>query len=346
MTTMTNRQWLLRRRPEGLPKPQDFELRTEGDPAEPLENGQIRIRNLLFLCAPTMRNWMDETGNSLYPSIPLGSPVMAPAAARVVASKDPRYPVGSRVTTISSWQDYETIDAQARTVQLVPAGMTAVEAMGVFGLNSLTAYFGLLRVGKPQPGETLVVSGAAGSTGSIAAQIGKIKGCRVIGIAGGSTKCQWLIDECGLDAAIDYRAEDVEARLRELCPDGIDVFFDNVGGEILQAAIENMARFGRIVLCGQIASYNNGEPAEGPRNMMRLIYGSIVMQGFLMGDYRAEVPSALAELEPWIRKGRIVARVDVRSGFEELPEIYTSLFTGANEGTLMALIDQDAYASR
>lgn len=285
-----------------------------------------------------MRNWMDPPGNSLYPSLPLGEPVMAPAGCEVIASARPGVPVGSRLTTFASWQDYERVGA-GHEVTLLPAGLDIVQAMGVLGLNTLTAYFGLLRVGRPAAGETLVVSGAAGSTGSIAAQIGKLKGCRVIGIAGGAQKCDWLTRELGLDGAIDYKSGDVLARLRALCPGGVDVFYDNVGGDILQAAIEVMARKGRIVLCGQIASYNAIGQANGPRNMMRLVYGSITMQGFLQGDYADEVPTALDELRTWLAAGLLKARVDARRGFLQIPETFSALFRGENEGTLLALVD-------
>ncbi|MDB6001725.1 MAG: NADP-dependent oxidoreductase, partial [Rhizobacter sp.] len=280
-----NRQWLLRRRPQGPATVADFEYReTQVPGAHDLAPGELLLRNRAFLCAPTMRNWMEPPGNSLYPSLPIGEPVMAPAGCEVVASARAGVAVGSLVTSFTSWQDFTRVGA-GHAVTPVPAGLSLTEAMGVLGLNTLTAYFGLLRVGRPAAGETLVVSGAAGSTGAIAAQIGKLKGCRVIGIAGGASKCAWLTDELGLDGAVDYKAGNVEGQLRALCPQGVDVFFDNVGGEILQAAVEVMARKGRIVLCGQIATYNNGGPAPGPRNMMRLVYGSITMQGFLQGDY-------------------------------------------------------------
>ena len=285
-----------------------------------------------------MRNWMDPPGNSLYPSIPLGEPVLAPSAGTVVASAHPDFVPGARVTTLSSWQDHEIIDGAARSIRAIPDAISTLDAMGRFGLNPLTGYFGMLRVGQPKAGETVVVSGAAGSTGSTAAQVARIAGCRVIGIAGGQDKCDWLTSECGIDAAINYKSENVEQRLAELCPRGIDVFYDNVGGEILQAAVENMARHGRIVLCGQIASYNDGSTPEGPRNMMRLIYGSVRMQGFLMGDYAAEVPAAIAELDVWGRAGSISYREDVRAGFDQIPETFGALFDGSNRGTLLASI--------
>lgn len=337
---MINRQWLLRRRPTGAATRDDFDYRETAVPGQPLGEGQILLRNEIFLCAPTMRNWMDPPGNNLYPSIPLGEPVLAPSAGTVVASAHPDFVPGERVTTLSSWQDYEVIDGAARAIRTIPDRLSTIDAMGRFGLNPLTGYFGMLRVGQPVAGETVVVSGAAGSTGSTAVQVARIVGCRVIGIAGGRDKCDWLVNECAIDAAIDYKSEDVEQRLAELCPGGIDIFYDNVGGDILQAAVENMARHGRIVLCGQIASYNDGRTPEGPRNMMRLIYGSIRMQGFLMGDYAAEVPAALVELESWTKAGLIEYREDVRGGFDRIPETFGALFDGSNRGTLLASIDE------
>lgn len=334
-----NRQWLLRRRPQGPLVAADLEYRETPapDPAS-LRPGELILRNRIFMCAPTMRNWMEAPGNSLYPSIPLGNPVMAPAGCEVIASARVGVPVGSEVTTLASWQDFEKVAAD-HPVTPVLAGLKLTDVMGPLGLNARTAYFGLLRVGQPKQGETLVVSGAAGSTGAITAQIGKIVGCRVIGIAGGDAKCRMLTEKLQLDGAVDYRSGRVEADLKAMCPDGIDIFYDNIGGEILQAAIENMARFGRIVLCGQIAGYNDGGPVQGPNNMMRLIYGSIRMQGFLEGDYLSEVVEAVDQLRRWIDEGKIRHREDIRQGFMNLPEIFNALFDGSNEGTLLALID-------
>lgn len=341
----TNRQWILRARPQGHMRVEDFELKNVPAPTGDVGAGEIRIRNVAFLCAPTMRNWMDPPGNSFYPSVPLGEVMLAPAVGRVVASGDPDYPVGTRVYTISSWQDYATIATGAGLpLHALPDGLSFLEGIGRYGLNPLTAYFGLLDVGQPRSGETLVVSGAAGSTGSTAAQIGKIKGLRVIGIAGGAAKCAWLRDECGLDATVDYKAEPVEERLAALCPDGIDVFYDNVGGEILQAAVNNMAPFGRIVLCGQIASYDEGRQPEGPRNMMRLIYGSIRMQGFLCGNYADRFDAAVTDLKAWTAAGRIAYREDLHHGFENLPSAFATLFSGANQGTLLVQVADEAEA--
>lgn len=340
--TIKNRQWLLRRRPEGKASRDDFTFRETELKQPELKDGEVQVRNMAFLCAPTIRNWMDPPGNSLYPSIPLGDPVMGPSASRVIASAHPAYPVGARITTISSWQDYDVVEPDTCPTQFIPEGLSFLDALGVFGLNGLTGYFGMLEVGQPENGETVVVSGAAGSAGSVAAQIAKIKGCMVVGIAGGKEKCDWLVNECGIDACIDYKHESIQTRLQELCPNGIDVFFDNVGGTVLQAAVENMAEFGRIVLCGQIASYNDGETPEGPRNMMRLIYGGIRMQGFLTGHYADKFDEAVRHIQQWEKQGRIKHREDIREGFEALPEVFNALFDGTNKGTLIVKVNGEA----
>jgi NADPH-dependent curcumin reductase CurA len=272
-------------------------------------------------------------------------PVLATTAGRVVASADERFPIGSRVTMIGHWQEYDVVNSAVWPVRAVPEGQDLIEAMGPMGMNALTAYFGVTDVGRPKAGETMLVSGAAGSTGSVAAQIGRIMGCRVVGIAGGPEKCAWLIDELGLDAAIDYRKGNLVEQVRDVCPEGIDVFYDNVGGDVLQAAVENMNKFGRIVLCGQIAAYNGSEPVQGPTNMMRLIYGSVTMQGFLLGDYEADLPRARTDLSTWMAEGRLSHREDVRTGFENIPAVFGEIFTGGNEGTLLIVTDDDAYAT-
>jgi NADPH-dependent curcumin reductase CurA len=309
--------------------------------ANSLSAGQILVHHSVFLHAPTMRNWMDTPGNNYYPSVDLGSPMLATSAGKVIASADDRFPPGTRVTTIGFWQDYSIIDATVMPVRPVRDDMTLVEAMGPVGMNALTAYMGMIEVGQPQAGETVVVSGAAGSTGSVAGQIARILGCRVIGIAGSPDKCAYLVEELGFDAAIDYRVEDVQVRMAALAPGGIDVFFDNVGGSILQAAVENIAKFGRIVLCGQISGYDGSTPIPGPSNMMRLVYGSVRMQGFLLGDYEAKIPAARDQLWEWVVSGQLRHREDIRRGFENLPTTFGDLSRGANEGTLLVVTDED-----
>lgn len=339
---IVNRQWLLERRPVGTAVPGDFRYHEEPLAPAKLLAGQIAIKNVAFGLAPTMRNWMDPPSNGLYPSIPIGAPVLCPSGGLVTASADPRFPIGSRVTAISSWQDHDVIDTVARSVRPVLDGTTWAEAMGPLGMNALTAYFGVTAVGRPQAGETMLVSGAAGSTGSVAAQIGRISGCRVVGVAGGSGKCAWLREACGIDAVIDYRLGDLDQQIAAACPDGIDVFYDNVGGPVLQTAVEAMNRHGRIVLCGQIAGYDSSRPIPGPTNMMRLIYGAITMQGFLLGDFERDVPAAHRQLATWLREGLLAHREDVRQGFHALPDAFGALFRGTNSGTLLVTADEDA----
>ena len=215
---------------------------------------------------------------------------------------------------------------------MVPPGIPLTWPLSVLGITGLTAYFGLLDIGEPKAGETVLVSGAAGATGSIAAQIARVKGCRVIGVAGGPQKCAWLRDEARLDGAIDYKSEDVRARVKALCPDGVDVFFDNVGGEILEAALAQLARFGRIVVCGAISRYNASGPPSGPRNYTNLIIKRGKMQGFIVLDYAKRFREAQAALLQWVGSGEIVFREDVQEGFERAPETFLRLFSGANQG--------------
>lgn len=335
-----NRQWLLESRPSSTLSLEHFEYREQKFAPPHLEAGQVLVRNLVLSCAPTIRNWMNEGQRSYRSSIPLGEPVVGPACAQVVASNDRRFVPGSLLIGVSRWEDYSVIqpDAAFAPVLEVPAGVTPIDALGVYGLNSLTAYFGLLKVGRAAAGETVVVSGASGAVGSIAVQLAKIKGCRVIGIAGGRNKCQWLLEACGADGAIDYKSDDVSAALAELAPKGVDVFFDNVGGELLQTLVDRMAVHGRIVVCGQISAYDSATPAPGPRDMMRVVYQRLTIQGFVLGDFVAQAPAARAELMRWVEERKIVRHEDVRSGFAVLPAAFLELFSGTNRGGLLVEI--------
>ncbi|WP_354116578.1 MULTISPECIES: NADP-dependent oxidoreductase [unclassified Bradyrhizobium] len=342
-TEAINRQWILTGPPHDRLTLDNFGYRESSIPDLPLRDGQVRIRNVAFRCAPTMRNWMEEGGNGGYPSMPVGEPVIGPTAGLVLESANSDFRVGDRLQVLSSWQDYAVLTAaELGSATKIPIGTTYLDALGRYGLNPLTAYFGLLRVGEPKPGETLVVSAAAGSTGSIVAQIGKIKGMRVIGIAGGVAKCDWLHRECRVDATIDYKTESVARRLEILAPGGIDIYYDNVGGEILQAAVNNMAHFGRIVLCGQISTYDTGKQPEGPRNMMRLIYRSIRMQGFLCSQFQHLFAEAIEDLRGWTQNGKLVHREHTHTGFELLPIAFLSLLDGTNEGTVLVETDKGA----
>jgi hypothetical protein len=223
-------------------------------------------------------------------------------------------------------------------MQAVPAGISPEDAVSVFGITGLTAYFGLLDVGKPKAGETVVVSGAAGATGSVVGQIARILGCRVVGIAGGPEKCRWLVSELGFDAAVDYKREDVGTALAAACPKGIDVYFDNVGGEILDAVLLQINRHARISLCGAISTYTHETPPPGPRHLIQLVVKHGFMEGFLVLDYAARFPEAIAALAKWKAEGKLRSKVDVVDGLENTPAAYRRLFTGGNTGKLLVRV--------
>lgn len=336
---MHNRQWLLKQRPVGSLRLDNFEFREREIQAPELAPGQVLVRNLVFNCAPTMRNWLNDAKRSYRIPVALGEPIIGPACAQVVKSAHPRFAAGALLVGVSTWQDYSILEPDSAPTPVIPVSsdITPTDALGIYGLNSLTAYFGLLRIGKPKPGETLVVSAAAGSVGSMVVQLGKLHGCRVIGIAGGHDKCDWLMNTCGI-AAIDYKTNNLADRLARLAPHGVDVFFDNVGGTMLQTVTEHMAVHGRIVLCGQVSAYDSDQPAPGPRDMMLLVYRRLLMQGFVLGDFLEEVEAARAELMNWVAAGKIQRRDDVRSGFVGLPAAFLDLFAGKNTGALLVKV--------
>jgi NADPH-dependent curcumin reductase CurA len=324
-----NRKWLLRSRPEGMVDRANFEWREESRPE--IRDGQFLVRNLWLSCDPAQRAWMEI--DTYIPKIPLGEVMYALSAGEVVESKHPGFQKGDRVTGSWGWQDYAATDGSGLLAAMkIPPGVDYPMALSLFGVTGLTAYFGLLDVGAPKPADTVVVSGAAGSTGSFAAQIAKIKGCRVIGIAGGEKKCAWLTKELGLDAAIDYRKGAVGARLRELAPRGIDVYFDNVGGEILDAVLANLAVGARIALCGAISGYNDLRHTVGLTNTTNLIVKCGTMRGFLVMQFAARYGAAIAELAEWAAAGKIKSEVDVVEGLENAPAALRRLFAGENLG--------------
>jgi NADPH-dependent curcumin reductase CurA len=323
-----NRQWLLARRPQGLVHPDDF--RWNEAPVPELAEGQVLVRNLYLSCDPTQRSWM--AGRTYMPAVKIGEVMRSFAGGEVRASRNPAIEEGQLVYGMFGWQDYCAAGpGDLFEMVKVPAGVPLDAALGVLGLTGLTAYFGLLDVGAPKRGETVVVSGAAGATGSVAGQIAKARGCRVVGIAGGREKCDYLAS-IGFDAAIDYKTDNVMTRLRETCPQGIDVFFDNVGGRILDAALMHLAMHARVVLCGSISGYCEVTPPEGPRNYMQLLVRRSRMEGFVMTDFNQRVPEAQAALSAWLRDGSIRHRSDVIEGLENAPAALVRLFTGENRG--------------
>jgi NADPH-dependent curcumin reductase CurA len=339
---IVNRQWLLKERPRGAVEQQHFERAESPLPEPDLAAGQVLVKTLMLGFDPAMRGWLDDAPSYL-PPVAIGEPMRASGVGQVITSQNPSLPVGTLVQGLLNWQDFSIADpASAIPPTALPTGTPPNLALSVFGGTSLTAYFGLLDVGQPQPGDTVLVSGAAGATGSVVAQIARLMGCRVIGIAGGQEKCQWLRNECKLDAVIDYKQEALPQRIAQLCPNGVNVFFDNVGGNTLEAGIGQMADFGRIVLCGAISGYNEAAPAPGPNNLMLLITRRIRMQGFIMIDYIDRVAEAIDALTGWVMNGEIVWREDIQEGFENIPATLQRLFDGRNVGKqLLKLADPD-----
>jgi NADPH-dependent curcumin reductase len=329
--TALNAQWRLAARPVGLPKASDWEYVEE--PALEPEEGQFQVEVEYLSLDPAMRGWMNEA-RSYVPPVGIGEVMRAGAIGRVTSSRNADYEVGERVSGMFGVQRYAVSDGGGVRVvdtTLAPAPVH----LGVLGMTGLTAYFGLLDLGRPEPGQTVVVSGAAGAVGSVVGQIARVKGCRAIGIAGGPEKCAWLVDELGFDAAIDYKAGELRAGLRQYAPDGVDVYFDNVGGETLDEVLRRIARGARVVICGAISQYNATEP-RGPVNYMQLLVQRASMAGFLVFDFAARYPEAIRQLAEWLNAGELQSREDVvRGGLEQFPEVFLRLFRGENTGKLI-----------
>ncbi len=326
-----NHQFRLAARPEAMVGPEHFDYVEEQLPE--LTDGQVLIKTAYISLDPAMRGWMSE-GRSYIPPVQIGEVMRAGTVGEVVESKGQKFAVGDHVTGWLGVQEYAVCDENA--VFKVDAGEIPLTTfLGALGMPGITAYFGLLDVGAPKEGETVVVSGAAGAVGSVVGQIAKIKGCRVVGIAGGPDKCAWIVDELGFDAAIDYKGEDVGDALRKHCPEGVDVYFDNVGGDILDAALARLARGARVVICGAISQYNKMTSMSGPSNYMSLLVNRARMEGFVVIDYMGRASEAVAEMAGWIAAGKLVAREDVVEGFESFPHALQKLFRGENVGKLV-----------
>jgi len=330
---MINTQWVLASRPVGMVAASNFERREVPVP-EPAE-GELLVHNLYLSLDPAMRGWISDA-RSYMPPVAIGEVMRGGCVAEVLDSRHAAFSPGELVFGMFGWQDYAV--SEGTGVLRVPEDVGPTLALGALGWTSLTAYFGLAEIGKPAPGETVVVSGAAGATGSVVGQLARLRGARVIGIAGGPEKCDWVTRELGFDAAIDYRSEDVRARLKEQCPDGIDVYWDNVGGEILEAALGRLAVHARVVYCGAISSYNASSPPPGPRNYMQVLIRRARVEGFLVFDYVDRIDEALAELVPLVRSGQLRYREDIREGLDSAPAALGDLFTGANDGKLIVRV--------
>ena len=331
MSTPINHQYRLAARPVGLPTRESWH-RTEEAVRDPGE-GEVLVRTHYLSLDPAMRGWMNE-GKSYVPPVGIGEVMRAGGVGEVLASKHPNFQPGEYVSGTLGIQEYAT-QPGAQLTKIDPSIAELPVYLGVLGMPGMTAYFGLLDVGQPKSGETVVVSGAAGAVGTVVGQIAKIKGCRVVGIAGGPEKCDYLVKELGFDAAVDYKAGELKTRLREVCPKGVDVYFDNVGGEILDTVLTRLARKARIVICGAISQYNSTTGVRGPSNYMSLLVNRARMEGMVVFDYAEQYPEATREMAGWLASGKLKSREDIVRGLDTFPETLLKLFRGENTGKLV-----------
>jgi NADPH-dependent curcumin reductase len=327
---LVNHQFRLAARPTGMPDRSNWEQTEE--PVPDPSDGEAVVKVLYLSLDPAMRGWMNDT-RSYVPPVGIGEVMRAIGVGEVVASNDPGLSEGDHVTGLFGIQEYAVLPGAALT-KLDPELAPLPVYLNTLGMPGMTAYFGLLDVGKVEEGDTVVVSGAAGAVGATVGQIAKIKGARAVGIAGGPEKCKLLLDEYGYDAAIDYKSEDVPAALKRDCPDRVDVYFDNVGGEILDAVLARLARGARVAICGAVSQYNN-PVMRGPSNYMSLLVNRATMQGFLVFDYANRYGDAAREMGGWMAEGKLKSREDVVEGLDTFPETLLKLFKGENTGKLV-----------
>jgi NADPH-dependent curcumin reductase CurA len=327
-----NHQVRLAARPSGLPKHSDWELTEEPIPTPGA--GELVAAVSHISVDPAMRSWMNAGASYIEP-VDIGTVMRAAGVGRVLASEHPQFETGDHVYGVFGVQEYALSDGSG-VMKIDPSLAPAPTYLGTLGLSGLTAYFGLLDVGRLKEGDTVVVSGAAGAVGSVAGQIAKLKGAHVIGIAGGEGKCRWLVDDLGFDAAIDYKAQDVRGALRESARDGVDVYFDNVGGEILDAVLTRLARGARVVICGAVSQYNATDGVRGPSNYLSLLVARASMTGMVIFDYAPRFREAAGELGSWMADGRLISREDIlEGGVQTFPDALLRLFAGENMGKLV-----------
>jgi NADPH-dependent curcumin reductase CurA len=331
----TSRQFRLAARPVGLPSPSDWEYREEplGDPGE----GELLVAVSHISLDPAMRGWMNDARSYIAP-VGLGEVMRAGGVGEVLVSNHPGFAVGDHVSGAFGVQSHAISDGKG-VIKVDPALAPLPVYLGVLGMTGMTAYFGLLDVGHPEPGQTVVVSGAAGAVGGVVGQIAKIKGCRAVGIAGGAEKCRHVVEDLGFDACIDYKDGDVAAGLREHCPDRIDVYFDNVGGEILDACLARLALHARVVICGAISQYNATDKITGPSNYLSLLVSRASMTGMVVFDYADRYAEAAREMAGWMAEGRLRSEVDIVTGLQTFPDALLRLFRGENTGKLVLQVD-------
>ncbi len=328
-----NRRLVLAQRPSGLVGAETTRLETEQLPD--LQDGEALVRVRYLSIDPTIRTWMDDAPGYL-PPIQIDEVIRSGGVGEVVESRSDAYSPGQMLFGLTGWQEYVIADGGGRAMQALPEGVAPTTALGVLGVTGMTAYFGITDVGKIEEGDVVVISGAAGATGSTAGQIAKVKGAKkVVGIAGGPEKCKHVVEELGFDEAIDYKNEKVAARIHEACPDGIDLYFDNVGGSILNDCLGNLAMRGRVVLCGAISSYNSDGPPPGPSNYINLLIRRGRMEGFIILDYFDRFPAAQAEVAGWLAAGKIKSSEHIVEGLERAPDALNLLFSGGNTGKVI-----------
>jgi len=331
-----NRRLVLAQRPSGLVD--DDTTRLDSEQLPELKDGEALVKVRYLSIDPTIRTWMDDVPSYL-PPIQIGEVIRSGGVGEVVESRSDAYQPGQLVFGMTGWQEYVIADAGERSMQVLPDGVPPGIAIGILGVTGMTAYFGLIDVGGVKDGDVVVISGAAGATGSAAGQIAKIKGAKkVVGIAGGAEKCAHIVNELSFDEAIDYKNEDVATRLKEACPDGIDLYFDNVGGSILNDCLANIAMRGRVVLCGAISTYNSDGPPPGPSNYLNLLVRRGRMEGFIILDYLDRFPAAQMEMVGWIAEGKIKSSEHVVEGLEHAPDALNLLFSGGNTGKVIVAL--------
>ena len=329
-----NHKFELAARPVGLPKRSDWNYKEE--PARDPGEGELLIRIIYISLDPAMRGWMNE-GRSYIQPVAIGEVMRALALGRVIASRNSKFAVGDYVYGPLGVQEYALSNGTGLT-KVEPAGIPLPVYLGALGMPGMTAYFGLLEVGKPKLGETVVISGAAGAVGTVAGQIARIKGCNVVGIAGGAEKCSYVVEELGFNAAIDYKSENVVKSLQKHCPKGVDVYFDNVGGDILDAVLTQLARGARVIICGAISQYNSTTGIKGPSNYLSLLVNRASMTGMLVFDYADRYREAAREMAGWMAAGKLKSRECIVEGLETFPDALLKLFKGKNTGKLILKI--------
>ncbi len=340
-TILTNQQVRLGARPVGMPKRSDWKFTSE--PVRDIADGEILVKTLYLSLDPAMRGWMNDAKSYIRP-VAIDEVMRAGGIGKVVASKSPKFAAGDYVSGGLGVQQYwvgPADDKSAALYKVDPKVAPLPKYLNALGMPGMTAYFGLLEVGQPKAGETVVVSGAAGAVGQTVGQVAKHKGCRVVGIAGGKDKCDFVVNELGFDACIDYKNESVREGLKKHCPNGVDVYFDNVGGDILDDVLARLAMKARIVICGAISQYNNTTPVKGPANYLSLLVNRARMEGIVVFDYADRYHLAVAEMAKWMKEGTFKTREDIVEGLENFPEALLMLFEGKNFGKLILQVAKD-----